>query len=156
MATPLPTISTTIDDYLRPESAEPSPAHNIPTIESTGLVDGPSLASTLKLPDSDTGFLSPIPPPGSIQATFQLSDLHDDNGTLQTFLGAEYGKVDVLAAPDGSYIDTSSGTVAREIKLRYDQMAGVGPTVRSPYAIMGFVNQHGRSMYRVRSDKNAL
>lgn len=50
---------------------------------------------------------------------------------------------------DSSFIETSSGPAARELKRRYDQLAGVGPSVRSPYAITAFVNQHGKSMYRL-------
>ncbi len=50
---------------------------------------------------------------------------------------------------DGSFIESSSGSAARELKRRYDQLAGVGPSLRSPYAITAFVNQHGKSMYRL-------
>ena len=52
---------------------------------------------------------------------------------------------------DGSFVETSSGAAAREIKRRYDQYLGVGKDVqnRSPFAIIAFVNQHGRQMYRV-------
>ena len=50
---------------------------------------------------------------------------------------------------DGSFVETSSGPAARELKRRYDQHLGVGKDVRSPYAITAFVNQHGKSMYRV-------
>ncbi len=50
---------------------------------------------------------------------------------------------------DGSFVETSSGAAARELKRRYDQYLGVGKDVRSPYAITAFVNQHGKQMYRV-------
>jgi hypothetical protein len=50
---------------------------------------------------------------------------------------------------DGSFVETSSGLAARELKKRYDQQFGVGMSVRSPYAITAFVNQHGKEMYRV-------
>jgi GDP/GTP exchange factor required for growth at low temperature len=51
---------------------------------------------------------------------------------------------------DGSFVETSSGPAARELKRRYDQYLGVNKDVRSPYAITAFINQHGRQMYRVR------
>jgi len=50
---------------------------------------------------------------------------------------------------DGSFIESSSGPAARELKRRYDQLAGVGPTLRSPYTLTAFVNQHGKPMYRL-------
>jgi hypothetical protein len=46
-------------------------------------------------------------------------------------------------------VESSSGSAIHELKRRYDQLAGVGPTLRSPYAITGFVNQHGKTMYRL-------
>ena len=55
-----------------------------------------------------------------------------------------------LPLADGSFVETSSGAAARELKRRYDQYLGVGHDVRSPYAITAFVNQHGKEMYRVR------
>ncbi|KAG2062439.1 hypothetical protein BDR04DRAFT_1165247 [Suillus decipiens] len=51
---------------------------------------------------------------------------------------------------DGGFVETSSGSAARELKRRYDQFLGVGKDVRSPYIITAFVNQHGKWMYRVR------
>lgn len=59
-----------------------------------------------------------------------------------------YELIDVLSA-DHSFIETSSGAAARELKRRFDQYLGVGKDVRSPYAITAFVNQHGKQMYRV-------
>lgn len=50
---------------------------------------------------------------------------------------------------DGTFVETSSGAAARELKRVYDQRYGVGKDVRSPYAITAFVNQHGKQMYRL-------
>jgi hypothetical protein len=55
---------------------------------------------------------------------------------------------------DGSFVETSSGAAARELKKRYDERLGVGTSAKgsysiSPYAITTFVNQHGKQMYRV-------
>jgi Gdp/GTP exchange factor required for growth at low temperatures len=54
-----------------------------------------------------------------------------------------------VGTADGSFVETSSGPAARELKRRYDQHYGVGKEIRSPYAITAFVNQHGKQMYRV-------
>lgn len=50
---------------------------------------------------------------------------------------------------DGSFVETCSGPAARELKRQFDQQVGVGPTLRSPFAITAFVNQHGKQMFRV-------
>lgn len=50
---------------------------------------------------------------------------------------------------DGRFIESSSGTAIYELKRRYDQLAGVGSCVRTPYAITAFVSQHGKSMFRL-------
>ena len=52
---------------------------------------------------------------------------------------------------DGTFVETSSGPAVRELKKIYDQQLGVGMSVRSPYAITAFVNQHGKHMYRIGS-----
>lgn len=54
-----------------------------------------------------------------------------------------------LRAADYTFVETSSGAAAREIKRRFDQYIGVGKDVRSPYAITAFVNMFGKQMYRV-------
>lgn len=56
---------------------------------------------------------------------------------------------EVSVAADGSFVETSSGPTAMELKRRYDQEFGVGKGVRSPYAITALINQHGKQMYRV-------
>jgi hypothetical protein len=50
---------------------------------------------------------------------------------------------------DGSFVETSSGQAARELKKHYDRLLNVNKELRSPYAITAFVNQHGKPMYRV-------
>jgi GDP/GTP exchange factor required for growth at low temperature len=52
---------------------------------------------------------------------------------------------------DGTFVETSSGPAARGLKKLYDQQLGVGMSVRSPYAITAFINQHGKEMYRIGS-----
>ncbi|KAG5651310.1 hypothetical protein H0H81_009111 [Sphagnurus paluster] len=61
----------------------------------------------------------------------------------------ELGATDITVAPDGSFVETPSGPAARELKRFWDQKIGVGKSVRSPYAITAFVNQHGKQMFRV-------
>jgi len=163
MAAALPTTSAESDDLSRPDTPL---ASVIPTIEAPDCAlavdqpDGPSLASTLKLPDSPTQYLSPT----STQHLFSLSDfseLFDGSGGVE----GDNSPADITVAgrflfyfvlprfstvpANGSFIETSSGPVARKLKRLYDQRAGVGPTVRSPYAITGFVSQHGKPMYRI-------
>ena len=55
----------------------------------------------------------------------------------------------LLFPADGSYLETSSGAAARDLKKAYDKYLGVGKDVRSPFAITAFINQHGKQMYRV-------
>ncbi|KAF8900418.1 hypothetical protein CPB84DRAFT_1778876 [Gymnopilus junonius] len=154
MTEALPTVSSDFDDTLRPETSQAPSAAQIPVIEApessilaVDQLDGPSLASTLKLPESPGQFLSPIPS-NKPQLIFALSDLLDGPGGVET-LGADIASADINVAPDGSFIETSSGPAARELKRRYDQLVGVGPSVRSPYAITAFVSQHGKQMYRI-------
>jgi hypothetical protein len=163
MAAALSTTSAEFDDILRPDI---SLASAIPTIEAPDsplAVDqpaGPSLASTLKLPESPTQYLSPTP----TQHAFSVSDfseLFDESGGVEGdsapaditvagkfLLYIGWSRFSMVPA-NGSFIETSSGAVARKLKRFYDQRAGVGPTVRSPYTITGFVSQHGKPMYRV-------
>ncbi|KAH9921111.1 uncharacterized protein B0H18DRAFT_1021935 [Fomitopsis serialis] len=56
---------------------------------------------------------------------------------------------DLFIAPDGSYLETSSGSAAHDLKKTYDKYLRVGKDVRSPFAITAFINQHGKQMYRV-------
>jgi len=59
--------------------------------------------------------------------------------------------VDLTYVPlaDGSFVETSSGQAARELKKRYDRIMGVSVHNKSPFAITAFTNQHGRQMFRV-------
>ncbi|KAJ7146148.1 hypothetical protein C8R44DRAFT_8509 [Mycena epipterygia] len=82
------------------------------------------------------------------QASFTFSEV-DVDGSLLDPLPPEIGAADLSIAPDGSFVETSSGPAARELKRRYDHHYGVGVSVRSPYAITALINQHGRQMYRV-------
>ncbi|KAI0313469.1 hypothetical protein OF83DRAFT_1141131 [Amylostereum chailletii] len=94
----------------------------------------------------------PIPTPSAnhSQASFAFVDVTEeeaggDFGDLPT----EVAEADISIAPDGSFVETSSGQAARELKKRYDRIMGVSKDVRSPYAITAFTNQHGRQMFRV-------
>jgi hypothetical protein len=55
----------------------------------------------------------------------------------------------VCDTADGSFVETSSGQAARELKKRYDRFIKIDKDHRSPYAITAFVNQHGKQMYRI-------
>ncbi|KAI0759046.1 hypothetical protein C8Q74DRAFT_1372915 [Fomes fomentarius] len=92
-----------------------------------------------------------LPRPAVSASNAQLKFVPADAGEAPTFepLPPDIGNADISIAPDGSFVETSSGAAARELKRRYDQYLGVGKDVRSPYAITAFVNQHGKQMYRV-------
>ncbi|KIJ13685.1 hypothetical protein PAXINDRAFT_13439 [Paxillus involutus ATCC 200175] len=95
--------------------------------------------------------LLPIPAASLNKSQSSLAFSHaivtDENNWAT--LPPEVATADISIAPDGSFVETSSGHAARELKRRYDQYVGVGKDVRSPYAITAFVNQHGKQMYRV-------
>ncbi|KAG2144012.1 hypothetical protein BD769DRAFT_1003036 [Suillus cothurnatus] len=114
------------------------------------------MTSAMPTTDSETptdeltppNLLLPIPAPSlnNSQSSFSFSRASD---TEWNSLPPEVASADISIAPDGSFVETSSGSAARELKRRYDQSLGVGKDVRSPYAITAFVNQHGKQMYRV-------
>ena len=63
-------------------------------------------------------------------------------------IGSCWRVVDESTA-DGSFVETTSGGAARELKRRYDQQLGVSKDVRSPFLITALINQHGKQVYRV-------
>lgn len=103
------------------------------------------------------------PEPGQEERLVSLEDLPPDIASADISVARESPLFHLILTPfglilcyalfeaDGSFVETSSGAAAREIKRRYDKYLGVGKDVqtRSPYAITAFVNQHGRQMYRV-------
>ncbi|KAL1741639.1 hypothetical protein HDZ31DRAFT_44998 [Schizophyllum fasciatum] len=116
--------------------------------EATAL-QSPSTASTSS---SSNQFVLPIPTPSTnrSRASFSLPDQNDEAAVWSLdSLPPEIKKADVSIAPDGSFVETPSGAAAHQLKRIYDQRLGVGKDFRSPFAITGFVNQHGRWTYRV-------
>lgn len=78
----------------------------------------------------------------------QLAQITDS----ERLISDNYLRISIVG--DGSFVETSSGAAARELKKRYDEKLGVGNSAKgsyaiSPYAITAFVNQHGKQMYRV-------
>ncbi|KAI0742836.1 hypothetical protein C8Q80DRAFT_1190902 [Daedaleopsis nitida] len=102
-------------------------------------------------PSAHTPASPPALPRPAVSSTNSQLKFVPDAGEAPAFepLPPEIGNADISIAPDGSFVETSSGAAARELKRRYDQYLGVGKDVRSPYAITAFVNQHGKQMYRV-------
>ncbi|KIJ64268.1 hypothetical protein HYDPIDRAFT_112248 [Hydnomerulius pinastri MD-312] len=105
-------------------------------------------------PPSETSpvhVLLPIPAPSlnRSQSSFAFSHAIVTSENEWGALPPEVATADISIAPDGTFVETSSGPAARELKRRYDQYLGVGIDVRSPYAITAFVNQHGKQIYRV-------
>ncbi|GJE92944.1 ras GEF domain-containing protein [Phanerochaete sordida] len=94
----------------------------------------------------------PLPTPGAsrTQSAYVLPDVRGEEAVVDlSDLPPDIATADISIAPDFSFVETSSGAAAREIKRRYDQYLGVGKDVRSPYAITAFVNIYGKQMYRV-------
>ncbi|KAF7977887.1 hypothetical protein HWV62_2432 [Athelia sp. TMB] len=148
-----------LDDHheiLLPQSPEASLTRLTLEALDAHQLTAPPLQSSISSSSTDSGrspFLLPIPTPtaNSSQASFVYSDALNTDSE-QTELGdlpPEIATADISIAPDGSFVETSSGLAARELKRRYDQMFGVNLEVRSPYAITAFVNQHGKQMFRV-------
>ncbi|KAL1664585.1 hypothetical protein GGF50DRAFT_54504 [Schizophyllum commune] len=118
--------------------------------EAATTLQSPSTASTSS--SSSHQFVLPIPTPSTnrSRASFSLPDQNDEAAVWSLdSLPPEIKKADVSIAPDGSFVETPSGAAAHQLKRIYDQRLGVGKDFRSPFAITGFVNQHGRWMYRV-------
>ncbi|KAK7447019.1 Guanine nucleotide exchange factor lte1 [Stygiomarasmius scandens] len=125
---PIPTSEIGLD-FSTPES-----------FASTSSSSSTSAASTPSSPTPAHHVLLPIPA------------LNNSNSFTQQEsepLPPDIANADISIAPDGSFVETSSGPAARELKKRFDQHYGVGPSVRSPYVITSFVNQHGKEMYRI-------
>ncbi|KAF9027864.1 ras GEF [Hymenopellis radicata] len=158
MTTPTPTptlppisIINPTDDP-RPDTplASRHPPEIITTVDPLGSLSPASSAAqspTSSTNSSQASFMLPVPTPSSngSQASFSYVEGTDNNGPLPP----EIAGADISIAPDGSFVETSSGAAARELKRRYDQHYGVNLEVRSPYAITAFVNQHGKPTYRV-------
>ncbi|CCM05908.1 uncharacterized protein FIBRA_08146 [Fibroporia radiculosa] len=107
-----------------------------------------SLTPGLQNPSSEFTTLIAAPSMAQNPQRSQLAQEEDIFG-FNLELPPEVASADISIAPDGAFVETSSGAAARELKRRYDQYIGVGKELRSPYAITAFVNQHGKQMYRV-------
>ncbi|KAG6377845.1 hypothetical protein JVT61DRAFT_14626 [Boletus reticuloceps] len=153
-----PVLSLGPDATVLPPTASASSLLDHPATETTmehseTITQSTPSASPSSLPPSDTPpqLILPIPTPSlnksqsSVVFSHTIVTSEDDWGSLPP----EVATADISIAPDGSFVETSSGPAARELKRRYDQYLGVGKDVRSPYAITAFVNQHGKQMYRV-------
>ncbi|THH06581.1 hypothetical protein EW145_g3988 [Phellinidium pouzarii] len=101
---------------------------------------------------SGNKFLLPLPTPSSnmSQSSFALSEVSvgGGDGGLDG-LSPEIAAADISISADGSFVETTSGIAARELKRRYDQHLGVNKDMRSPYTITAIINQHGKQVYRL-------
>jgi GDP/GTP exchange factor required for growth at low temperature len=123
-----------LDDPSCPDTPVAPSASQIPTIEAPELLpavdqlEGPSLASTLKLPDPSGQFLSPVIPP---KPEFSLADVLEPNGSggFEALLGPEMGAVDITVAGihlhylarDNSVSSSSYQLMAVSSRLHQDQ-----------------------------------
>ncbi|KAK1221934.1 Guanine nucleotide exchange factor lte1 [Marasmius sp. AFHP31] len=62
---------------------------------------------------------------------------------------AEHTLADFSIAPDGSFVETSSGAAAIALKRKYDNELDRNVNVKTPYAITAFMNQYGRRTFRI-------
>ncbi|KAH0834180.1 hypothetical protein J3R83DRAFT_11489 [Lanmaoa asiatica] len=144
-----PTASSSVSSPLDHPTTETimEPSETITQPISSSASRPPSLL----LSDTPPHLILPIPTPSlnrsqsSVVFSHAILTSEDNWGSLPP----EVATADISIAPDGSFVETSSGPAARELKRRYDRHLGVGKDVRSPYAITAFVNQHGKQMYRV-------
>ncbi|KAJ6464298.1 hypothetical protein C8R47DRAFT_1057447 [Mycena vitilis] len=161
MTSDLP-IPATADSFVLPEiptgsrlSFEPSSPPGLSTSPDQSTSALSSSTSSLQSPASSSdshGSRVVLPVPtlsnSGSQASFTFSEV-DVDGSLLDPLPSDIGTADLSIAPDGSFVETSSGAAARELKRRYDHHYGVNVSVRSPYAITALINQHGKEVYRV-------
>ncbi|KAI0790961.1 hypothetical protein C8Q75DRAFT_805834 [Abortiporus biennis] len=130
----------------------PSTANVAAALSHTAPASPPKTSIPPEAATTSPQRLLPVPTPSANRSrtSFALPDPNTEDVLVSLdSLPAEIANADISIAPDGSFVETSSGQAARELKRRYDQYLGVGKDVRSPYAITAFVNQHGRQMYRV-------
>ncbi|KXN85240.1 Guanine nucleotide exchange factor LTE1 [Leucoagaricus sp. SymC.cos] len=129
-----------------------------PTPSNIPLPDTKSISFTAESSPDPSAASSPSQP--SARLFFPLaSTLAGKTGITLSELVADFGNnltvapdiatAEMVVAVDGSFVDTSSGSAARGFKKLLDQDYGVNVQIRSPYAITGFVNQHGQQRYRV-------
>ncbi|KAI6103929.1 hypothetical protein EDD16DRAFT_1715005 [Pisolithus croceorrhizus] len=136
-----------------PVASNPDPT--VLSIDHPTTIVTPPSQSTSSLPSTSehsSHMFLPIstPPTNQSHLLFAFSRaLVPTDDDEWTSLSPEVLNADISIAPDGSFVETSSGHAARELKRRYDHYVGVGKDVRSPYAITALVNQHGKQMYRV-------
>lgn len=137
---------------------------------TSALSVSPSTSSLLSnAVATSSKFLLPIPTPASnkSQSSFALPELADDesldelpidiagadisiSGECSTSsLSVATDDVSEHGTADGSFVETTSGPAARELKRRYDQQFGVNKDTRSPYIITAIINQHGKQVFRV-------
>ncbi|THH30302.1 hypothetical protein EUX98_g3880 [Antrodiella citrinella] len=151
-----PRLSETSTIFAPQETQSSSSASEEGDGDSASLVSDANSAfapSESSQPEAHAHFL--LPTPTSSSSRSQSLSASSDSSLLPSFVDLPSLPEDLAAtaevtiAPDGSFVETSSGAAARELKRIYDHRYGVGKEVRSPYAITAFVNQHGKQMYRL-------
>ncbi|PCH43076.1 ras GEF [Wolfiporia cocos MD-104 SS10] len=121
------------------------------SVVETRAMTSPGLHLHFSPDASPSQSIPPLPSSSRSQVTMPFLDAHGngDSSGFSVDLPPEIASADISIAPDLTFVETSSGAAARELKRRYDQYWGVGKDVRSPYAITAFTNQHGKQMFRV-------
>ncbi|KAL0569616.1 Guanine nucleotide exchange factor lte1 [Marasmius crinis-equi] len=94
--------------------------------------------------------LLPVPGP-STDNSFKWPENEEEGRAIAAGFPAELASADFSIAPDATFVETSSGAAAMELKRRYDSHFGVNASVRSPYVIIAFVGQDEKRIFRIRS-----
>ncbi|EMD35115.1 hypothetical protein CERSUDRAFT_116591 [Gelatoporia subvermispora B] len=161
-----PDSSSVPDDGLQPAFVFPGPINGaapstsaMPAGESTHLADGASTepsdvsekspADAAPIADDQHLLLSPSGSVHGLPSAHGHGEQGGGGAVPRLTLPADIASADLCVSLDGTFVETSSGEAARELKRRYDRYMRVGKDVRSPYAITAFVNQHGQQRFRV-------
>ncbi|KAK7045447.1 Guanine nucleotide exchange factor lte1 [Paramarasmius palmivorus] len=100
-------------------------------------------------PNSTTKLL-PIPTPSTNNSVhFAYPNSDEAGSSISANLPSEIANADISLAPDGSFVETSSGAAAWELKKRFDAHHGKTTTMPPPYVITAYNNQYGKKMYRI-------
>ncbi|KAK1228344.1 Guanine nucleotide exchange factor lte1 [Marasmius sp. AFHP31] len=135
-----------------PESQSQSSPHGLPSSPP------PQHSTSQSFPATQSS-----PPPVAIRLPIRAPSASADNSRIKFIwpendeaarsfaagFPAEHASADFSIAPDGSFVETSSGAAAMELKRKYDSELGRNASMKTPYAITAFINQHGRRMFRI-------
>ncbi|KAJ8072949.1 Guanine nucleotide exchange factor lte1 [Marasmius tenuissimus] len=131
-----------------PESQSQSSPHGLPFSpppqHSPSQSPPPPLSPAIRLP-----IRAPSASADNSRLKFVWPENDEAARSFAAGFPAEHASADFSIAPDGSFVETSSGAAAMELKRKYDSELGRNASMKTPYAITAFINQHGRRMFRI-------